>query len=91
MTACSVETGSSNDSVGTEELEKKVDRLLTEKVGQSPKDIDCPDKLKAEEGAKTRCTLTASDGTRIGVTVTAGERDGDKSVRLDIKVDDEPQ
>ncbi|MEV6104907.1 DUF4333 domain-containing protein [Streptomyces sp. NPDC051940] len=88
LAACSAEAGTTS-SVGTEDLEKKVTTTLTEKVGQAPKSVDCPDKLKAEEGATTRCTLTAEDGSKIGLTVTAGKPDGD-DVPIDIKVDDKP-
>jgi hypothetical protein len=51
--------------------------------------VECPDQLTKEAGASTRCTLTASAGTRFGVTVAIAEIDGDNA-KLDIQVDDAP-
>ncbi|MQY11538.1 hypothetical protein SRB5_16570 [Streptomyces sp. RB5] len=85
-----VETGATGPaSVSTDELEKKVSSSLTETVGQTPESVDCPDSLESKEGATTRCTLTAGDGTQFGVTVTAGKPNG-ASVHLNVKVDDKP-
>ncbi|MGW7070730.1 DUF4333 domain-containing protein [Streptomyces sp. NPDC054855] len=91
LTACSVTTKSSSDSVGTEELEKQVANSLTEQVGQAPKTVDCPNKLEAKEGANTRCTLTAPDGTKYGLTVTADRKSSEEAVQIDIKVDQKPK
>ncbi|MEJ8639766.1 DUF4333 domain-containing protein [Streptomyces sp. MS2.AVA.5] len=88
LVACSFTAGSSTDTVGTKELEKQVDDALTKQVGQSPKTVDCPKGLKAEEGAQTRCTLTADDGARFGLTVTTKRVNSDNKVDFDIKVDD---
>ncbi|MBT2392401.1 DUF4333 domain-containing protein [Streptomyces sp. ISL-1] len=90
LVACSFSAGSSTDSVGTKELEKQVDDALTKQVGQSPKKVECPKELKAEKGAHTRCTLTADDGTRFGLTVTTKRVKSDNKVDFDIKVDDKP-
>ena len=75
-------------SVSSSDLEKQVDSQLTKVVGQKPDDVTCPDDLKAEVGATTRCTLTA-DGTKYGVTVRATKVDGSQ-VNFSIKVDDKP-
>ncbi|UNS96347.1 DUF4333 domain-containing protein [Streptomyces tubbatahanensis] len=91
LSACSVEAGAPNDAVTTEELEKQVDRGLTEKVGQSPKDVDCPDELEAKKGAHTRCTLSTDDGLRFGVTVTIDRLLSEDEAHFDIKVDQEPK
>ncbi|MFE6127558.1 DUF4333 domain-containing protein [Streptomyces sp. NPDC056437] len=90
LVACTFSAGSSTDAVGTKELEKQVDDALTKQVGQSPQTVDCPQELKAEKGAHTRCTLTADDGTRFGLTVTTKRVNSDNKVDFDIKVDDKP-
>ncbi|MFF7205486.1 DUF4333 domain-containing protein [Streptomyces sp. NPDC008141] len=90
LVSCSFTAGSSTDTVGTKELEKQVDDALTKQVGQSPATVDCPQGLKAEKGAQTRCTLTADDGTRFGLTVTTKRVNSDSKVDFDIKVDDKP-
>jgi hypothetical protein len=82
LSACGTSAVSSSD------LEKQVDTQLTKVVGQKPDNVSCPHDLKAEKGAKTRCTLTA-DGTKYGVTVTATKVDGSR-VEFSIKVDDKP-
>jgi predicted thioesterase len=46
--------------------------------------------VPAKVGATQRCTLTALDGTTIGVTATVTAVNGD-DVSFDFKVDDEPQ
>ncbi|MER7409521.1 MULTISPECIES: DUF4333 domain-containing protein [Streptomyces] len=91
LSACTVEAGASDDVIRTGELEKQVDRSLTEKVGESPKKVDCPDPLRAKKGAHTRCTLSTYDGLRFGVTVTAGRTGDDGRAHVDIEVDQEPQ
>ncbi len=75
-------------SVSSSDLEQQVDTQLTKVVGQQPDDVSCPNDLKAEVGAKSRCTLTA-DGTKYGVTVTATKVEGSR-VEFSIKVDEKP-
>lgn len=91
LSACSVTKNSSSDSVETGELEKQVTNSLTEQVGQAPKDVDCPNELEAEEGARTRCTLTTPDGIKYGLTVTADRKSSEEAVQIDIKVDEKPK
>lgn len=62
---------------------------LEKRVGARP-DVSCPEDLKAEVGATTRCTLTAGDDpTRYGVTVTVTSVEGD-TADFDVQVDDKP-
>lgn len=75
-------------TVDRAELEQEVSTRLTEQVGVAPESVDCPDDLDAEQDATTRCTLTAPDGTQIGLTVTVTSVDGD-TVNFDVVVDDE--
>jgi hypothetical protein len=75
--------------VTAEETADKAEDALEEQIGARP-EISCPDDLEAEEGAETRCTLTAGeDPTQYGVTVTVTSVDGD-TVNFDVQVDDEP-
>ncbi|MBN1091123.1 DUF4333 domain-containing protein [Blastococcus sp. TML/M2B] len=83
LSACGVGTLSSDQVAETAE------DALEGEVGTRP-DIECPDALDKEEGASTRCTLTAGDDpTTYGVTVTVTSTDGD--TKLGVTVDDEPQ
>lgn len=76
-------------SVAADEIETKVKDQLTKTIGQEPDSIDCPDDLKAEVGATTRCVLTEG-ADKIGVTVTVKSVDGDNA-QMDIQVDDKKQ
>lgn len=70
-------------------LAKEVSSQLTAKVGQKPDRVSCPEDLKAEVGATTRCTLTAS-GQTYGVIVRATSVQG-SNVKFSIQVDARPQ
>lgn len=83
-------------SVNVEKVEPKLsaDKLSTtvaEKLaattGQPKPDVTCPNDLTGKVGTTTRCTLTADDGSTLGVTVTVSSLDGDK-INFDIKADD---
>ena len=78
-----------SDVVTAEETAAKAEDALEEQIGTRP-DISCPDDLEAEEGAETRCTLTAGeDPTEYGVTVTVTSVEG-ATVNFDVEVDSEP-
>jgi hypothetical protein len=82
LTACGAGT------LSAEQVATTAEDALEKEVGSRP-DIDCPDELAKEEGASTRCTLTAGDDpTEYGVTVTVTSTDDD--TRLGVTVDDEP-
>lgn len=82
LTACG------SGTLSAEEVATTAEDALEQEVGTRP-DISCPDGLPKEEGASTRCTLTAGDDpTEYGVTVTVNSTDGD--TRLGVTVDDEP-
>ena len=78
-----------SDTLSAEDTATESEDLLEEEVGIRP-DIVCPEELELEEGAETRCTLTAGDDpTEYGVTVTVGSVDGG-TAELQVEVDDEP-
>jgi hypothetical protein len=84
ITGCSFSTGSG--SVDRHKVEKEVSDQLTKTVGQRPKAITCPGDLKAVEGTKMRCQLEASNGSKIGLTLTVTTVKDD-DVKFDIQVD----
>ncbi|MEH3033215.1 MAG: DUF4333 domain-containing protein [Aeromicrobium erythreum] len=88
VAACSFSAGTTK-SVDGDTVAEKVKTQLTKQVGTAPDSVECPDDLKAEKGATTRCTLTAA-GDTYGVTVTTTSAEG-RDVRFSIKVDDTPQ
>ncbi len=82
-------TGCSAGKVSGNVLEKTVADRLDQQTGQRPDKVDCPHDLDARAGAKTRCTLTASDGSKIGATVMTTKVEG-KHVKFHIQVDKQP-
>ena len=84
IAGCSFSTGSS--AVSRHKVEKEVSDELTKTVGQRPKAITCPGDLKAVEGTKMRCQLEASDGSKIGLTLTVTSVK-DNNVKFHISVD----
>jgi hypothetical protein len=71
------------------EVATKAEDALEKQVGVRP-DVSCPEDLKAEVGAKTRCTLTAGDDpTEYGVSIKVNQVDG-TNAKFDIQVDDQP-
>ena len=86
--ACSFSAGSSV-SVDKKDLAKEISAQLTKQVGRAPESVECPDDLKGEVGATTRCTLS-DGGKTYGVGVNVTKVDG-TDVKFDLKVDDKPQ
>jgi hypothetical protein len=74
-------------AVDKKQVEQEVSTELTKTVGQKPKSITCPGDLKAKVGTKMRCTLTATDGSTIGLTLTVTSVK-DSDVKFHIRVDD---
>lgn len=85
----SVNVGKSEPKLSANTLATEVSEELAATTGQPKPDITCPKDLKGKVGTTTRCTLTADDGSTLGVTVTVTSVDGDK-IGFDIKADDTP-
>ena len=85
VAGCSFSSG--DVSVDRKKVEKEVSDQLTKLVGQRPKKITCPGDLKGVEGTTMRCTLTATDGSTIGLTLNVTSVKDD-DVKFHIKVDD---
>ena len=85
LSACGGTATLSSDEVAT-----KAEDALEQQVGTRP-DVSCPEDVKAEVGATTRCTLTAGDDpTEYGVSIKVQEVDGNNA-KFDIQVDDQPK
>jgi Domain of unknown function (DUF4333) len=82
-------TGCSSEVDGGD-IAEEIQSRLSEQMPQPPKSVDCPDNLKAEEGATIECTLVTADDVSYGVTVEATAVDGD-NVEYSFEVDSEPQ
>lgn len=83
----SVSVGDSESKLSKDKLSATVAEKLAETTGRPEPDVTCPEDLAGKVGAKTRCTLTAGDGSTLGVTATVTSVDGGR-VNFDIKADD---
>ncbi|PEG42077.1 hypothetical protein CQY20_03620 [Mycolicibacterium agri] len=86
--ACSFSAGTSV-SVDKDDLAKEISGQLEKQVGRAPESVECPENLKGEVGATTRCMLH-DGGETYGVNVNVTKVDG-SDVNFDLKVDDQPQ
>lgn len=80
---------SATPNVSAADVEQQTATMLTDETGVAPASVECPGDLNAEIGTTMRCTINATDGTRIGVTLTVTSVDGDV-VNWDFQVDDAP-
>ncbi len=84
LAACGGSVSVGTETVNQDELQTNVQEQLTKTVGKEAPPISCPDKLNAEVGATTTCTLTDSTGTYdVTVKVTSVE---DGTAQFDIQV-----
>jgi Domain of unknown function (DUF4333) len=88
VAACSFSAGTSV-SVDKDELAKEISAQFEKQVGRAPESVECPDNLKGDVGATTRCTLDDA-GNTYGVDVNVTKVEG-TDVRFDLKFDDEPR
>ncbi|MFI5684791.1 DUF4333 domain-containing protein [Streptomyces sp. NPDC051636] len=91
LVGCSVSVTSGDDKpkMPKDKLADTVAERLAATTGQPKPDVTCPKDLVGEVGNSTRCTLTAGDGSTLGVTVTVSSVDGDDA-HFDIKADETP-
>jgi hypothetical protein len=83
----SVKVEKTEPKLSADKLATTVAEKLAAATGQQKPDITCPEDLVGKVGNTTRCTLTASDGSTLGVTVTVTSVDGG-NVNFDIKADE---
>ncbi|OSC65278.1 hypothetical protein B5180_31150 [Streptomyces sp. BF-3] len=83
----SVSVGNSEPRLSSDKLAATVSEKLAATTNQPKPDITCPEDLPGKVGATTRCTLTAKDGSTLGVSVKVTSVEGDK-INFDIKADD---
>jgi len=81
--------GCGTGTVERTEVEKQAQAGLTRAVGQPAPPAKCPEALKAEKGATTRCTMDFPGDQRLGITVRVTSVDGDR-VNFDIRADEKP-
>ncbi|MEU6659923.1 DUF4333 domain-containing protein [Streptomyces sp. NPDC046821] len=85
----SVSVGKSDPKLSKEKLADTVAEKLAATTGQPKPNVTCPEDLVGKVGNTGRCTLTASDGSTLGVTVKVSSVDG-SNINFDIKADEKP-
>ncbi|MFJ9207241.1 hypothetical protein CU044_4782 [Streptomyces sp. L-9-10] len=85
--SASVDVGTTTPKMSTEKLATTVAEKLAATTGQPKPNITCPEDLAGKVGTTTRCTLTADDGSTLGVTVKVTSVEGDQ-INFDIKADE---
>ncbi|MER5179232.1 DUF4333 domain-containing protein [Streptomyces sp. NPDC002896] len=85
--SASVSVGKSTPKMSADKLATILAEKLAETTGQPKPDIACPEDLVGKVGTTTRCTLTADDGSTLGVSVTVSSVEGDQ-INFDFKADD---
>lgn len=83
----SVTIGNSEPELSSDKLATTVAEKLAATTNQPKPDVTCPEDLVGKVGTTTRCTLTAGDGSTLGVTVTVTSVE-DEKINFDIKADE---
>ncbi len=88
LALAAVGCGGSAATVSRSEVERKTREGLTKSVGQQAPPATCPEPLKVELGATTRCTMDFPNRKRLGIAVkiTKVSEDGN-DFRLGIQAD----
>lgn len=76
-------------TVDRADLEEQVQTKLSQSVGQEAPKASCPDDLKAETAATTRCSMTFDEG-KLGITVKVTSVEDD-TAKFDVKADEKLQ
>ncbi|MEU7359097.1 MULTISPECIES: DUF4333 domain-containing protein [Streptomyces] len=83
----SVTVEKSEPKLSAGKLADTVSEKLAAQTGRPKPDVTCPEDLAGKVGTTTRCTLTADDGSTLGVTVTVSSVKGSR-IDFDLKADD---
>jgi hypothetical protein len=75
--------------MSAEKLADLVAERMAAVANQPKPDVTCPEAVPAKIGTSTRCTLTADDGTTLGVTATVTSVEG-TNMKFDIQADETP-
>nr|WP_203643610.1 DUF4333 domain-containing protein [Streptomyces sp. SID14478] len=84
--SASVSVGNSDPKMSKEKLADTVAEKLASQAGQPKPDMSCPEDLEGKVGTTTRCTLTASDGSTLGVNIKVTSVKGDR-INFDAEAD----
>ena len=87
LSACGGSVSIGEDQAKSSDIEAKATEVLTAKVGEAPRSIECPDDLDVKKGESETCVLTDKKGTTYDMTATIVSVDGD-TANFSFKVGD---
>ena len=82
IAACALALGLAacgDKTVETDAAERTVVNLIAEQTGFEAKDMNCPEDVKAEVGARFECTFTGPEGPYVA-SVEITEVDGEDAI-----------
>ncbi|MGW1589341.1 DUF4333 domain-containing protein [Streptomyces sp. NPDC002386] len=85
--SASVSVGESTPKLSSDKLASTLSAKLAAATGRPKPDVTCPEDLKGKVGTTTRCTITADDGSTLGVSVKVTSVE-DGKINFDFKADD---
>ncbi|AYN41296.1 DUF4333 domain-containing protein [Streptomyces dangxiongensis] len=74
-------------TLSADKLSGTLSEKLAAATGQPKPHVSCPEDLVGKVGTTSRCTLTADDGSTLGVTVKVTSVSGGR-IHYDFKADD---
>nr|WP_233359786.1 DUF4333 domain-containing protein [Streptomyces sp. GMY02] len=72
--------------LSADKLSSTLSEKLAAATGQPKPNVSCPEDLVGKVGTTSRCTLTADDGSTLGVTVKVTSVSGDQ-IHYDFQAD----
>ncbi|XUL88633.1 DUF4333 domain-containing protein [Streptomyces galilaeus] len=87
LLGCSASVEVSPPKLSADKVASTLSEKLAAATGQPKPNISCPEDLVGKVGTTLRCTLTADDGSTLGVTVKVTSVSGGK-IHYDYKADD---
>ena len=85
LTALAVLIAGCGPTIRPEGAVKSVSDFVKEQTGFVPKDVKCPDGVKAEEGTKFECTFTGPEGKEYTADLRVTTDKGDVRFYIDTK------
>ncbi|GEK04633.1 DUF4333 domain-containing protein [Streptomyces sp. ATE26] len=87
LSGCSASVSVGTPKLSAGKLASTLSAKLAATTGRPKPHITCPEDLKGKVGTTTRCTLSADDGSTLGITVKVTSVE-DGKINFDYKADD---
>jgi len=81
--AAALAAGCGTTTLNTDEAEKQIAAGIEKQTGVKLRKVDCPSDVEAKKGKTFHCTLTAPNGSTVGLTAVQTSDDGRFTYRVD--------